>query len=108
MSLIGTTWMGEFAEAGGLMPTPEDLVDEADFFPGPWGSTEVGGTSYGVPWYVETRVLYYRKDLAEKAGWSEAPQTWDDLKQFAERPADKAGAEYGISLHPARPARGRR
>ena len=55
------------------MPTPEGLVDEADFFPGAWGSTEVGGTSYGVPWYVETRVLYYRKDLAEKAGWDEAP-----------------------------------
>ena len=69
VSLIGTTWMGEFAEAGGLMPTPEGLVDEADFFPGAWESTEVGGTSYGVPWYVETRVLYYRTDLAEKAGW---------------------------------------
>ncbi len=27
VSLIGTTWMGEFAEAGGLMPTPEGLVD---------------------------------------------------------------------------------
>ena len=57
VSLIGTTWMGEFAEAGGLMPTPENLVDEEDFFPGAWASTEVGGTSYGVPWYVETRVL---------------------------------------------------
>jgi multiple sugar transport system substrate-binding protein len=100
VSLIGTTWMGEFAEAGGLMPTPEGLVDEGDFFPGPWGSTEVGGTSYGVPWYVETRVLYYRKDLAEKAGWSEAPQTWDDLKQFATDLHDKAGVDYGISLHP--------
>jgi len=100
VSLIGTTWMGEFAEAGGLMATPEDLVDEADFFPGPWGSTEVGGTSYGVPWYVETRVLYYRKDLAEKAGWSEAPQTWDDLKKFATDLHDKAGVDYGISLPP--------
>ena len=68
VSLIGTTWMGEFAEAGGLMPTPEGLVDESEFFPGAWESTEVGGTSYGVPWYVETRVLYYRSDLAQKAG----------------------------------------
>ena len=100
VSLIGTTWMGEFAEAGGLMPTPEGLVDEADFFPGAWGSTEVGGTSYGVPWYVETRVLYYRTDLAEKAGWSEAPQTWDDLKTFAEDLQSKGGAEYGLSLQP--------
>ncbi|MEJ7794085.1 MAG: sugar ABC transporter substrate-binding protein [Nocardioides sp.] len=100
VSLIGTTWMGEFAEAGGLMPTPENLVDEADFFPGAWASTEVGGTSYGVPWYVETRVLYYRSDLAQKAGWDEAPQTWDDLKQFAEDMESKGGAEFGLNLQP--------
>ncbi|QZY28341.1 sugar ABC transporter substrate-binding protein [Nocardioides coralli] len=100
VSLIGTTWMGEFAEAGGLMPTPENLVDEADFYPGPWASTEVGGTSYGVPWYVETRVLYYRKDLAEKVGWDQAPQTWDELKTFAQDLEDKAGVEYGINLPP--------
>jgi len=100
VSLIGTTWMGEFAEAGGLMPTPEGLVDEADFFPGAWGSTEVGGTSYGVPWYVETRVLYYRKDMAVKAGWSEAPQTWEELHQFATDMKEKGGADYGLSLQP--------
>ena len=100
VSLIGTTWMGEFAEAGGLMPTPENLVDEDDFFPGAWQSTEVGGTSYGVPWYVETRVLYYRTDLAEKAGWDEAPQTWDELKSFARDLEGKAGAEYGLNLQP--------
>jgi multiple sugar transport system substrate-binding protein len=100
VSLIGTTWMGEFAEAGGLEPTPEGLVDEADFFEGPWQSTVVGDTSYGVPWYVETRVLYYRTDLAEEAGWSEAPKTWDELKQFATDLQDKAGVEYGINLQP--------
>jgi len=100
MSLIGTTWMGEFAEADGLDPTPEGLVEEADFYEGAWDSTVVGDTSYGVPWYVETRVLYYRTDLAEKAGWSEAPQTWDELKTFAQDMKSKAGAEYGISLQP--------
>jgi multiple sugar transport system substrate-binding protein len=100
VSLIGTTWMGEFAEAGGLEPTPEGLVDEKAFFPGAWDSTVVGGTSYGVPWYVETRVLFYRTDMAEKAGWSEAPKTWDELKQFASDLESKGGAEYGLSLQP--------
>jgi multiple sugar transport system substrate-binding protein len=100
VSLIGTTWMGEFSEAGGLMPTPENLVDEGAFFEGPWGSTEVGGTSYGVPWYVETRVLYYRSDLAEKAGWTEPPQTWDELKQFAVDMEEKGGADFGLNLQP--------
>jgi multiple sugar transport system substrate-binding protein len=100
VSLVGTTWMGEFAEAGGLEPTPEGLVDEGDFFEGAWNSTVVGDTSYGVPWYVETRVLYYRKDHAEKAGWSEAPQTWDELRQFATDLQKKAGLEYGMNLQP--------
>lgn len=100
VSLIGTTWMGEFAKAGGLDPTPEGLVNKGDFFPGAWGSTEVGGTSYGVPWYVETRVLFYRSDLAKKAGWSQPPKTWDELHQFASDMKTKAGQKYGIYLQP--------
>jgi multiple sugar transport system substrate-binding protein len=98
VSLIGTTWMGEFAEAGGIDPTPEGLVEEGDFFPGAWESTEVGGTSYGVPWYVETRALYYRTDLAEQAGWSQPPATWDELRRFATDLRDKAGVEHGIQM----------
>lgn len=100
VSLIGTTWMGEFAESGGLDPTPAGLVEESDFFAGPWGSTVVGDTSYGVPWYVETRVLFYRTDLAQQAGWDEAPRTWDELVQFAGDLETKAGAEYGLNLQP--------
>ena len=98
-SLIGTTWMGEFAKAGGLDPTPDGLVKDSDFYDGAWGSTVVGDTSYGVPWYVETRVLYYRTDLAKKAGWDKAPTTWDEFSKFA---ADlkKAGVKYPVSLQP--------
>ncbi len=98
VSLIGTTWMGEFAEAGGIDPIPEGLVEEGDFFPGAWESTEVGGTSYGVPWYVETRALYYRTDLAEQAGWSQPPASWDELRQFATDLQQKAGATNGLQL----------
>jgi multiple sugar transport system substrate-binding protein len=98
VSLIGTTWMGEFAEAGGIDPTPEGLVEEGDFFSGAWATTEVGGTSYGVPWYVETRVLYYRTDLAEQAGWSQPPATWDELRQFASDLQEKGGADYGLQM----------
>src|ERR1700754_3706405 len=31
-SMIGTTWMGEFAKTGALDPTPTDLVDQGAFF----------------------------------------------------------------------------
>jgi multiple sugar transport system substrate-binding protein len=93
---LGTTWMGEFALLDALDPTPES-IDPDTFFEGAWDTTVVDGTSYGVPWYVETRLLYYRTDLAEEAGWTEPPGDWDELKQMA---ADlkEAGARHGISL----------
>ena len=50
--------------------------------PGAWGTTSVDGTSYGVPWYVETRLIYYRTDLAEKPASPEARLTQDDFKAF--------------------------
>ncbi|MGH2382473.1 MAG: extracellular solute-binding protein, partial [Candidatus Limnocylindria bacterium] len=98
VTMIGTTWMGEFAELGGIDPTPTN-IDPSQFFEGAWETTVVDGTSYGVPWYVETRLLYYRTDLAEEGGVTEPPATWDDLKALAEG-IQGAGAQYGINLQP--------
>ncbi len=99
LAMIGTTWMGEFAGLGALDPTPSS-IDKASFFPGAWGTTEVNGTSYGIPWYVETRLVYYRTDLAQKAGITTPPTDWDGLKAMAKAMQDKAGAKWGINLQP--------
>ncbi len=98
VSLVGTTWMGEFATLGGLDPTP-DSIDSSAFFEGAWDTTVVDGTSYGVPWYVETRVVYYRTDMAEQAGIDAAPEDWDGLTALAQG-LQEAGGQYGISLQP--------
>ena len=98
VTMVGTTWMGEFAALGGLDPVPANF-DSSQFFEGAWNTTIVEGTSYAVPWYVETRLLYYRTDLAADGGVTEAPATWDDLKAAAAA-MQEAGAEYGISLQP--------
>ncbi|MGH2427595.1 MAG: sugar ABC transporter substrate-binding protein [Candidatus Limnocylindria bacterium] len=98
VSMIGTTWMGEFAGLGGLEPTPAN-IDAGQFFEGAWDTTVVDGTSYGVPWYVETRLLYYRTDLAEEGGVTEPPASWDELKALAEA-MQGAGAQYGTNLQP--------
>jgi multiple sugar transport system substrate-binding protein len=102
VSMIGTTWQGEFAKTGALDPTPTDLIKGDAFFPGAWATTQVNGTAYGVPWYVETRVVYYRKDLAAKAGFTSAPKTWDELKAMAKGMQAKAGAKWGIYLQPGK------
>lgn len=100
VSMIGTTWMGEFAKAGGLDATPTDVVKKDDFFEGAWNTTVVDGTSYGVPWYVETRLLYVNKDVAAKAGVTSAPKTWDELEAAVRAFKDKGGATWGASLQP--------
>jgi len=94
---MGTTWMGDFSDA--FDPTPEQ-IDTSAFFPGSVDSTEVDGTSYGVPWYVVTQVVFYRSDLAAEAGYTTFPTSWDDFKAMAAAMQTEAGAEYGIQLPP--------
>ncbi|WP_431901826.1 extracellular solute-binding protein [Nonomuraea sp. bgisy101] len=96
VTMIGSTWSGELSKTGALDPTPADLFDQAAFFPGAWETVNVNGTAYGVPWYVETRVLYYRKDVAEKAA-VKAPATWADFTAFVKAMKEKGGADKGFN-----------
>jgi multiple sugar transport system substrate-binding protein len=102
VSMIGTTMQGEFAKTGALDPTPTNLFQKDSFFPGAWDTTVVDDTAYGIPWYVETRGLFYRTDLAQKAGYPDGPKTWDDLTAFAQAMKDRAGAKWGINLQPGK------
>jgi len=101
VSLVGTTWLPEFAATGALDATPTDLIEPDRFFEGSWSTTDVDGTSFGAPWYTETRQIYYRTDLAEKAGVTPTVGwTQDDLKTFAKAMQTEGGAKWGISLQP--------
>ncbi|NYG06992.1 multiple sugar transport system substrate-binding protein [Phycicoccus badiiscoriae] len=96
-AMVGTTWMGEFAGNDALDPTPPS-IDKSAFYDGAQKSTEVKGTSFGVPWYVETRLVYYRKDLAAKAGITTPPTDWAGLKAMAKAMQTKAGAKWGMGF----------
>jgi len=98
-AMVGTTWMGEFVGLNALDPTPPS-IDASGFFQGAEKTTQVGSTSYGIPWYVETRLVYYRKDLAAKAGISQPPKDWEGLKSMAKAMQTGAGAKWGIGFQP--------
>jgi multiple sugar transport system substrate-binding protein len=100
VTMLGTTWIGEFAKTGALDVTPPDFVNKDDFFPGAWETGIVDGTSYSVPWYVETRALFVNKAVAEKAGVTEAPKDWDGLTKAVTDMKAKGGAKWGIYLQP--------
>ena len=96
---VGSTWMAEFVGLDALEPTPEEVATD-DCFPGALESVTVDDTVYGVPWYVETRVVFYRKDLAQQAGITEPPTDWDGLLALAQAYQEQADADWGISLQP--------
>ncbi len=97
VSQMGTDMMAQYATTGALEPVPANF-EPSTFFESAWNTNVVNGTVSGVPWYVETRVLYYRTDVAEKAGITAPPATWDDLTAMAKAMQAKGGAKWGLSL----------
>ncbi|GMA23601.1 sugar ABC transporter substrate-binding protein [Luteimicrobium album] len=90
LAMVGTTWMADFKDA--FAPVPSD-VETGDLFS---GALDADGLA--LPWYVDTRVLFYRTDLAKKAGWDSAPTTWDELEQLASDYQTKAGTKFGMRM----------
>jgi multiple sugar transport system substrate-binding protein len=92
---LGTTWMADFA--GALQNVPSG-IDTGAVFAGAKAPVTVNGAVLGVPWYVDTRVIYYRTDLARKAGYDAPPTTLAGLEAMARAMQTKAGARWGIDL----------
>ncbi|TQV62685.1 MAG: extracellular solute-binding protein [Halothiobacillaceae bacterium] len=77
---LGNTWLPEFVALKALAPLDAVLpaADQADIFPGVLAANRLQGHLYGLPWYVDTRLLFYRADLLQQAGIESAPRSWDD------------------------------
>ncbi|MGH8284474.1 MAG: sugar ABC transporter substrate-binding protein [Steroidobacteraceae bacterium] len=84
---LGNTWIPELVALGALEPLDPLLAASAeirreDYFPGIWDTNVVGGSLYGIPWYVDTRLLFYRRDLLAEAGYDAPPKTWAEWSQM--------------------------
>lgn len=101
---LGNTWIAEFATLGALEPLEAYIAaspgfDRADFFDGAWDSGVIDGTNYAVPWYVETRVPYYRRDLLAAAGIDAPPTTWAQWRDAMAAIKRQAGPDkYAVLL----------
>ena len=81
---LGNTWLPELVALDALVPLDARVRDSAiardDYFAGILDTnvmpTPAGKRLYGLPWYVDTRLLFYRTDLLRAAGHAEPPQSW--------------------------------
>ena len=107
---LGTTFVPKFAAMDALAPldhllTARGPLEREDFYPGPLKTATYRGRLFGVPWYIDTWVLYYRTDLLAAAGSPGPPRTWEELRRVGRRLAadldgDGRQDRFGIGLGP--------
>jgi len=101
---LGNTWVPEFTAIHALEPLDghvarSTVVGPEAFFRGIWDTNVIGDTTFGIPWYVDTRVIFYRRDLLAKAGYDSIPMTWAGWRSAMEAVKRQQGANrYAIFL----------
>lgn len=110
VSMLGNNVVAQFQATGSLYPLDEfvatydaengtDIVE--DIWPGDKGYYILDGKLWASPIAVETRALYYRKDLFREAGLDpeNPPQTWEELATAAAAISKAGNGDYyGIAL----------
>ncbi len=104
LAQLGNTWLPELGTLHALVPL-DSLIDRSrviarpDYFPGIWATNVLADTTFGVPWYVDTRVLFYRSDLLADAGYAQPPATWSAWYDAMRRLRAQRGiGRYGVLL----------
>ena len=104
LAQMGNTWLPEFVAVDALEPLDPSVrgsaqVDLADYDSGIVDTNLVDGKQYGVPWYVDTRVLFYRRDLLAQAGYAAPPRDWDEWMRMLGAVKQRVGPErYALLL----------
>ncbi|WP_243042044.1 sugar ABC transporter substrate-binding protein [Dyella sedimenti] len=100
---LGNTWLAEFAVLGALEPLQarvdrSAVVKAGDYFAPIWATNRIDGTLYGVPWYIDTRLLFYRRDLLAAAGFDHPPRDWAEWRRMLAALSHPQRGAYGILL----------
>jgi len=91
-------WPAQFAANGWLLDVSDKFPEseQKNFLQGPVQSLMYENKIYGVPWFTDAGLLYYRQDLLEKSGFSEPPKTWTELQEMANKVKQDEGLKSGL------------
>ncbi|MEA5571066.1 sugar ABC transporter substrate-binding protein [Calothrix sp. UHCC 0171] len=68
---------------------PNDV--RSSYLPNIWKASTLNGKSFGIPWYLTTRLTIYNTDLLKQAGIAKVPSTYTELAQVSQQIKDKTG-----------------
>jgi multiple sugar transport system substrate-binding protein len=91
-------WPAQFAAQGWIVDFSDRMPEseQKKYLPGPIESLTYDGKIWGVPWYTDAGMLYYRRDLLEQSGISAPPKTWEELKEMGDQVSQETGTKYGF------------
>ncbi|MBK7107075.1 MAG: sugar ABC transporter substrate-binding protein [Ignavibacteriae bacterium] len=102
---LGNTWVPQFVALDALENLDQFLsksstIKKQNYFEGIWNTNVIENSIFGIPWYIDTRIIFYRKDILEKAGYKTFPKTWEELYDASKKiKANFKGEEkYAIYL----------
>ena len=100
MDVIGgdVIWPAQFAANGYILDLSDRFTEDMqrDYLEGPVQAVQYEGKTYGVPWFTDAGMFYYRTDLLERSGFSEPPKTWDEMKEMSEKVRADRGTRFGF------------
>ena len=73
--LFDVIWPAEYAQNGILLDVTDKITDEmkSGILPGAWTTVDYDGASYGLPWILDTKYLFYNKDMLREIGMEALP-----------------------------------
>jgi multiple sugar transport system substrate-binding protein len=97
-------WTAELAESGWISDLSDRFPEskQRQFLPGSVEAITFNGKPYGMPWFTDTGLLYYRKDLLKKSGFNGPPKTWDELKQMTRKVRGDSDIKFGFLFQGAK------
>ena len=92
-------WTAEFSRRGWIQELTRKFYDDytpEDFLTNTLKSTYYKYRMWGVPWYTDIGLLFYRRDLLDKSGFTQPPKTLEELTAMAKKVKSDSGVRHGF------------
>ena len=87
---LGNTWIPQFSSLHAIIALDDFVaksktIKKENYFAGIWDTNVMDSIVYGIPWYIDTRVMFYRKDVFDEVGYKNPPRSWSELLDLCEK-----------------------
>lgn len=87
---LGNTWVPQFASLNAIIKLDDFIgnsmnIKKENYFEGIWETNVIDSAVYGIPWYIDTRLMFYRTDVFKRAGYDQPPKSWNELYDLCKR-----------------------